>query len=56
MKVKLIAVVFFAVAMPLGDAHAQRTGVGAGVILGAPTGISAKFWTSSDNAIDVPIG
>lgn len=36
--------------------YAQTTGVGAGLIIGSPTGISAKFWTSSVNAIDIAIG
>ena len=33
--------------------RAQDRGVGLGVIIGEPTGLSAKFWTSSRNAIDV---
>lgn len=37
-------------------ASAQTTGVGAGLILGSPTGITAKFWTSKVNAIDIAIG
>lgn len=37
-------------------AYAQTTGVGAGLILGSPTGITAKFWTSRTNAIDLAIG
>ena len=36
--------------------YAQSSGVGAGVIVGGPTGISAKFWTSNVNAFDVAIG
>jgi hypothetical protein len=35
---------------------AQDHGFGVGVILGEPTGISAKLWTSSDNAIDFGLG
>ncbi|HUI28632.1 MAG TPA: hypothetical protein VLX91_00345 [Candidatus Acidoferrales bacterium] len=35
---------------------AQGAGIGAGLILGAPTGISAKFWTSNINAIDFAVG
>jgi hypothetical protein len=34
----------------------QSTGVGAGIIIGDPIGISAKFWTSNVNAFDVGIG
>ena len=35
---------------------AQTTGVGAGIIVGGPTGITAKFWTSGQNAIDLSLG
>ena len=31
---------------------AQDHGFGMGIILGEPTGLSAKLWTSSDNAFD----
>jgi hypothetical protein len=31
---------------------AQDRGFGLGVILGEPTGLSGKYWTSSNNAID----
>jgi len=33
----------------------QERGVGLGVIIGEPTGLSAKFWTSSRNAVDVAV-
>jgi hypothetical protein len=32
---------------------AQDHGFGMGLILGEPTGLSAKLWTSSDNAFDL---
>lgn len=32
-------------------AAAQDKGVGLGVLLGEPTGLSAKFWTSPNNAV-----
>ncbi len=38
------------------ESFAQGAGVGAGIILGAPTGISAKFWTSNTNAFDLAVG
>lgn len=38
------------------SAYAQTTGVGAGLMVGGPTGITAKFWTSGVNAIDFAIG
>jgi len=34
---------------------AQDHGFGMGIILGEPTGLSAKAWTSSDNAFDFAI-
>ncbi len=33
-------------------AAAQGKGFGMGIILGEPTGLSAKLWTSQDNAFD----
>lgn len=35
---------------------AQDKGFGLGVILGEPTGLSAKLWTSRDNAFDFGLG
>ena len=35
---------------------AQSNGIGAGIIVGGPTGISAKFWTSPTNAVALAIG
>lgn len=32
--------------------YSQDNGFGAGIILGEPTGISAKYWTSSTGAFD----
>ncbi|MEW6196866.1 MAG: hypothetical protein AB1521_17090 [Bacteroidota bacterium] len=31
---------------------AQDSGFGAGIILGEPTGLSAKYWLDEDNALD----
>ncbi len=36
--------------------HAQQKGFGLGVVLGEPTGISAKFWLTSGTAIDFGLG
>ncbi|MCL5268643.1 MAG: hypothetical protein M1469_11160 [Bacteroidetes bacterium] len=38
------------------NSSAQTRGVGAGIIVGGPTGISAKFWISNINALDIAIG
>ena len=35
---------------------AQQKGFGLGVLLGEPTGISAKFWLTSDTALDFGLG
>ncbi len=35
---------------------AQNHGFGLGIILGEPTGLSAKFWTSKENAFDFGLG
>ena len=35
---------------------AQERGFGLGLILGEPTGLSAKYWTSSANAFDFGLG
>ena len=36
--------------------YAQQKGFGLGIILGEPTGLSAKFWTSAETAIDLGLG
>ena len=56
MKGFVVAVTFSAVMLISPVLFAQSTGVGAGIILGVPTGISAKFWTSNTNAFDLAIG
>jgi len=37
----------------LSAARSQDKGFGAGVMLGEPTGLNAKIWTSSQNAVDI---
>ena len=44
--------VFFSVQM----SNAQQRTFGLGLIIGKPTGISAKLWTSNDNAFDFGLG
>jgi len=36
-----------------GTLSAQTRGFGIGIILGEPTGLSMKFWTSSNTAVDI---
>jgi len=40
----------------LSISFAQEKGFGLGVILGEPTGFSAKYWTSDINALDFGLG
>jgi len=47
-KILLIAIVL---ALSL-DAFSQDKGFGLGVIIGEPTGLSAKLWTSNKTAVD----
>jgi hypothetical protein len=44
------------IAVLFQQADAQRRNFGIGLILGEPTGISAKLWTTSDNAFDFGLG
>lgn len=39
-----------------GAAFAQSNGFGLGIILGEPTGISAKYWTTNSTAFDFGLG
>lgn len=36
--------------------NAQERGLGVGVMLGDPSGLTAKYWTSDSNALDLGIG
>jgi len=39
-----------------GISSAQTDGFGLGIIAGQPTGLSAKYWLSSSNALDFALG
>jgi hypothetical protein len=56
MKHAYLAVVAICLFLSVQGAVAQERRFGLGVILGEPTGISAKLWTSSDNALDFGLG
>jgi hypothetical protein len=49
----LFLLLIIMVAKPIA---AQDHGFGMGLILGEPTGLSAKYWTSKDNAFDFGLG
>jgi hypothetical protein len=52
----LVGLLFILMLMPLNTVSAQDHGFGLGVILGEPSGLSAKYWTSRDNAFDFGLG
>jgi hypothetical protein len=49
-KIKYILVLFSI--LFLSNVNAQSNGIGLGLIIGEPTGISGKFWTGSTTAFD----
>jgi len=53
MKKLLIAFLFL---FPIATLMPQEKGFGLGFIIGEPTGISAKYWVSSKNALDFGLG
>ena len=56
MKHPLFAIIALSVLFALQVSIAQERLFGLGVMLGEPTGISAKLWTSSANAFDFGLG
>lgn len=52
MSAKALCLAAALCAVPPAGAMSQETGAGLGVIAGEPTGISAKLWVSSRNAVD----
>lgn len=55
MKKILISIFVCAMIVLAKPILAQDSGFGAGVILGEPTGLSAKLWTSDVNAFDFAV-
>lgn len=55
MKTRWILVAAFFVLLSISS-YSQTRGFGAGIIVGEPTGISAKYWISSQNALDFGLG
>jgi len=54
-KILLYLIVLFLLNV-FNSNYAQQKGFGLGIILGEPTGLSAKFWNSSETAIDFGLG
>jgi hypothetical protein len=55
MKYSIIKYVLFTLIFS-GVTLAQSNRFGLGIILGQPTGLSAKYWISSNNALDFGLG
>ncbi len=51
-KYLMLGIVLGLMLFAIKPAAAQGKGFGMGIILGEPTGLSAKLWTSGDNAFD----
>ena len=56
MKPFLYAVITFVLFLTATGVNAQERRFGLGIILGEPTGISAKLWTSNRTALDFGLG
>lgn len=55
MKIRLFLITLFFIALTTVS-YSQTRGFGLGIIVGEPTGISAKYWLSSQNALDFGLG
>lgn len=53
---KLVVIIFLFVVLFSIPSFSQSKGFGLGIILGEPTGISAKYWTASTTAFDFGLG
>jgi hypothetical protein len=51
--VRYFTCVMIMLAISLSAARTQDKGFGMGIMLGEPTGLNAKIWTSPQNAVDV---
>lgn len=56
MKQCYLLLIVFGLLLSAQQATAQSKNFGLGVMLGEPTGISAKLWTSNDNALAFGLG
>ena len=54
-KLYYVALVFMLL-IGVNKSMAQNNGLGVGLIIGEPTGLSLKLWTSPNRAIDVGLG
>jgi hypothetical protein len=56
MKLIKTALILSVLVLGLQISHAQGKGFGLGIIIGEPTGLSAKLWTSGRTALDFGLG
>lgn len=52
-KVRIIIIVLLMVILVAGQVQAQQKKVGLGIILGEPTGLILKYWSTNTTAFDV---
>ena len=50
---RIILISIITILFCFGNLNAQDKGFGIGIILGEPTGLSMKFWTSYNTAVDI---
>lgn len=55
MKTRLVLISVFFVLLSVSS-YSQTRGFGLGVMVGEPTGLSAKYWISGQNALDFGLG
>jgi len=53
---KKILLIIFLISISTVSLLAQEKGLGIGILLGGPTGISGKYWIDKTNAIDAGLG
>jgi hypothetical protein len=53
---RIVIVMFLFFILFSVSTYSQSKGFGLGIILGEPTGISAKYWTTSSTALDFGLG
>ncbi len=53
---RLLVISFICIIISINTCYSQSKPFGIGIILGAPTGLSAKYWTSVINAFDFGLG
>ena len=55
MKFNSLLILAFFASLTLVQAQPKGRYFGAGIVLGEPTGLNAKFWLNSSNAVDVSV-